>query len=238
MGDQCGSCSAFASIAAVETCFKRITGRFEKYSEQQLLDCGYGWNNAKGCKGAPAHAYLDWLGNNHSSVALDKDYPYESKVASCRDTRLPKNNKNKVVPVVSSSYYVNDGTEDNLKKMVYKHGAVVASIRFTNATAEKLINYHGKNIFDGCTSADITKNENGHAMAVVGYGKQGGKSYWLIKNSWGTNWGDKGYMKLRRGVGACKIGKTFAVIECTSSDKCPQGAKTCKKEYNTAHLDD
>ena len=145
MGDQCGSCSAFASIAAVETCFKRITGRFEKYSEQQLLDCGYGWNNAKGCKGAPAHAYLDWLGNNHSSVALDKDYPYESKVASCRDTGLPKNNKNKVVPVVSSSYYVNDGTEDNLKKMVYKHGAVVASIRFTNATAEKLINYHGKN---------------------------------------------------------------------------------------------
>ena len=85
IGGGCGSCKV------VETCLKQIKGQFEKNSEQQLLVCVYDWDGANGCKGAPAHAYLDWMGNNHNSVALAKDYPYESIVASCQDNRLPKN---------------------------------------------------------------------------------------------------------------------------------------------------
>ena len=52
---QCGSCVAFATIAVVETCFKKITGVFGDYSEQELVDCGYRKNMAMGCHGAQCY---------------------------------------------------------------------------------------------------------------------------------------------------------------------------------------
>lgn len=44
-----------------------------------------------------------------------------------------------------------------------------------------------------------------HAVVICGYGTENGQDYWLVQNSWGTWWGDGGYMKLRRGVGACLV---------------------------------
>merc|ERR1712037_324888 len=62
------------------------------------------------------------------------------------------------------------------------------------------------------TGAKIT-----HAVTVVGYGTQGGKPYWLIKNSWGDNWGDGGYVKIVRGKTACGIAQNCALTECSKS---------------------
>merc|ERR1719391_1005737 len=63
----CGSCVAFATVALIETCFKKVTGKFGDYSEQLIVDCGYGfedqWGNNLngGCKGAAAWGYAKWL---------------------------------------------------------------------------------------------------------------------------------------------------------------------------------
>jgi C1A family cysteine protease len=105
------------------------------------------------------------------------------------------------------------GTENQLKELVYLHGAVAISIRFTNATMRKLQAHSGSAIFTGCTTED-PEGENGHAVVAVGYGTEDGEDYWLIKNSWGTSWGEKGFGKLPRGVDACGIGRRYAVIDC------------------------
>merc|ERR1711973_438077 len=73
----CGSCAAFSSIAAIETCFKKKVGVFGDYSEQQLLDCGYKpGQGANGCKGAWPHAYLKWAVETNVRLAHESQYPY------------------------------------------------------------------------------------------------------------------------------------------------------------------
>ena len=48
-------------------------------------------------------------------------------------------------------------------------------------------------------------------ISVVGYGTEGGKDYWLVKNSWGKFWGDSGFMKIKRGTGHCGIGNQHII---------------------------
>ena len=66
----------------------------------------------------------------------------------------------------------------------------------------------------GCES-DYRVN---HAVTVVGYGTEDGVDYWLVKNSWGSRWGDKGFIKMKRGVNMCGIGNTMVVVDCEKKD--------------------
>ena len=60
------------------------------------------------------------------------------------------------------------------------------------------------------------KNGAGHAIAVVGYGVDNGTPYWLIKNSWGTDWGNGGYFKLYRGSKLCSMGNPMMAASVTA----------------------
>ena len=70
-----------------------------------------------------------------------------------------------------------------------------------------------KGVFEkGCTS--IFGN---HAVAAVGYGTEKGKPYWLIKNSWGTKWGEKGYIKIRSGKNICGVENVCVALQCVKT---------------------
>ena len=103
-----------------------------------------------------------------------------------------------------SSYYSYSGDEDKLKALVAEHGAVVTAV----AAAGPFSNYGG-GVFSGCTNSNTD-----HAVTVVGYGTANGEDYWLIKNSWGTGWGEGGFIRLKRGVGMCGVGRALAVPSC------------------------
>merc|ERR1712180_365720 len=217
---QCGSCVAFASMSSVETCFKKITGVFGDYSEQQMVDCGYGDSNG---------AYLKWAGDGLVKFSSELDYPYAGTNPSliCPDkiTVLDQGAQ------ISGSYYTYGGDEELMKKMVYTHGAVVAGVWVNR----DLQNYRS-GIFSGCPDGQTRIN---HAISVVGYGTENGVDYWLIKNSWGTWWGDNGYFKLKRGVQMCGIGPAIAAIECEKSndsidEETTTSAPTTPKETTTA----
>ena len=66
-----GSCVAYASMAAVETCFKKKTGVFGDYSEQQMVDCGYEGHYGAGCNGAPIQAYGTWAKESKSALVSE-----------------------------------------------------------------------------------------------------------------------------------------------------------------------
>merc|ERR1712055_261175 len=204
----CGSCVAFASMSSVETCFKKITGVFGDYSEQQMVDCGYHIDGAYACDGAVPHVYLKRAGDNQIKFANESQYPYTASLSQCPDNPPVFNQGAQI----SGSYYTYNGDEELLKKMVYTHGSVLACVHVNR----EMQLYKG-GIFSGCSGGERIN----HAISVVGYGSENGKDFWLIKNSWGTWWGDDGYIKLERGSQMCGIGPMIAATECESSSDAP-----------------
>merc|ERR1719242_2156218 len=203
---QCGSCVAFASMAAIETCFKKVTGGdFGDYSEQQLVDCGYQQNGANGCDGAPSYSYIKYAADSSLELTHESTYPYLNT-----DPKLtcPSTEPYNLGAKLTGSYHTYTGTEDQLKAAVAEHGAVVTSV----AAAGPFSNYGG-GVFSGCTSS-----KTDHAVTVVGYGTANGEDYWLIKNSWGTGWGEAGFIRLKRGVGMCGVGSVIVVAKCDKSE--------------------
>ena len=168
----CESCVIFSTIAALEVCIKKLTGDEVDYSEQQLLDCGYGKYGANGCYRAQSHSYLQTLYNSRMGLAHESTYPYRGTRGTCRSV-LDNYNRGAMVTGAHFSY---QGDEDLMEKTVAELGAVSTSLA---ADSDDFITYKG-GVYDG----DCSNNRN-HAVTVVGYGTtESGKKYWLIKNSW------------------------------------------------------
>jgi len=204
---KCGSCVAFSSMATVETCFAKVSGDLGDFSEQQFVDCGYGKHGADGCDGAPPHAYIKYWGDNKLGLAHESQYPYLNNKPRLTCPSLPTYNRG---AEITGSFYSYSANEDLLKQLVYEHGAVVTSVKSEGPFME----YKG-GIFAGCNPGSDTD----HAVAVVGYGTENGIDYWVIKNSWGDNWGENGFIRLKRGVGMCGVGSNVAAIKCGQSSK-------------------
>ena len=136
--------------------------------------------------------------------------------------------------IITGSYITHEGDEELLKKMVYEHGAVVGTV-----VARGPFSRYSRGIFAGCNPY---RTRLDHAITVVGYGSEGGVDYWLIKNSWGTSWGENGYMRLKRGVNMCYIGREFTLVTCGLRDGAtvaPSTAPTqapCKDESKDCPL--
>jgi len=221
---QCGSCVAFTNMAMIETCFKKITGVFGDYSEQQLVDCGFGKNGADGCDGAYTYSYVKWAADSQQGLVHESQYPYLNKKPnlSCPKNLRTYNQGAKV----TDAHYTYEGDEETMKKLIVENGAVGTSVRASGPFSD----YSG-GIFAGCTS-----NATDHAVTAVGYGTENGVDYWLIKNSWGSDWGENGFIRIKRGVGMCGVAKVLVTVTCDgvkgATDPPLTTAKPCTDKYS------
>jgi len=212
---ECFSSNAFALISSVETCFKKVTGVFGDYSEKQLMVCGYK-GPLDACHGANPQDYFTWLNNSKNHLTDEKTYPYLltpfNTAGGCPNKPLKPYKQG---AKISNLHEIPNGNENLLKTMVFEHGAVWTGLYYNPIWDwERQTKEEGGvfGVFSGC--ANSTEKLN-HAVSVVGYGTENDVDYWLIKNSHGTDWGDKGYFKLARGSGQCGIGSRIAVIHCS-----------------------
>lgn len=224
---QCGSCAAFGSIAAIEICARKagVSAALADYSEQQMLDCAYNPQaGIDGCRGAANHAYLDWASNRRFQPTYEANYGYKNK-RSGTCPRLQGGSVQVTGKYFNYNHYGGrkNNDEELLKRLVYKHGAAVVSLR-TKGTIQ---NYKG-DVYQGC-SYPQDKNRIDHVVTVVGYGTtDSGVPYWLIKNSWGNWWGEGGYFRMKRGVNMCNINYAVAVVECKAVPGAPKPKPTPK----------
>ncbi|CAH2273507.1 cathepsin S-like [Pelobates cultripes] len=195
-GSLCGSCWAFAAVGAIETRLCLKNDELIALSEQQLVDCDT--SNHGCCGGFPidALAYVAKQG-----VMKSDDYEYTQKKFIC------EYDPDEAIKLNTTKYYILPG-EINMATAVALEGPITVGF---GVDIDFFLYLEG--IFDG----DCAPEAN-HAIIIEGYGTEKGEDgedeeYWLIKNSWGEDWGIQGYGKIKRNVNKCDVADMAATID-------------------------
>jgi C1A family cysteine protease len=200
--EQCGSCWAFSTIGMLEGAWflsgKSLTG----LAEQQLVDCS---TQDYGCGGGwPFWALQDMLGSTYSGkIDTEGSYPYTAEDGTCAFASGTVG-----ADYVNYTSYCTEQTaacaETDMQNLLVNVGPLSACL-----DANPMQSYTG-----GVDNPpDCTASQIDHCITIVGYGTDptSGLAYWRIKNSWGASWGESGFYRLIRGIGACGINQVITM---------------------------
>ncbi|KAL6639343.1 hypothetical protein ACP70R_023073 [Stipagrostis hirtigluma subsp. patula] len=210
MQGSCGSCWAFSTTGAVEGANFLATGKLLDLSEQQLVDCDHtcgvvaGRNECdNGCSGGlmtNAYAYLISSGG----LMEQRAYPYTGAAGACRF------DPGRVAVRVANFTAVPAGDEAQIRAALVRRGPLAVGLNaafmqtYVGGVSCPLI----------CPRAFVN-----HGVLLVGYGARGFaalrlgyRPYWVIKNSWGKQWGEGGYYRLCRGRGMCGVDTMVSAV--------------------------
>jgi len=220
----CGSCWAVATVAAVEAHADIHFNMSLPLSAQEVTSCTPNpkhCGGTGGCDGATAELALDWLASAKGMV-LEDNYEYTSRWGMTGTCDMEKI-KNPAVFVAGYSAVPSNNAQATMFALTTKGPLIVA-------VDAKLWSFYGGGVFNSCPK-DATIN---HAVVLIGYGhaekaghsgteEETGKPYWLIRNSWGRDWGLNGYIQLGRSTH--HNGDKFCGM-----DKFPQEGSACDGE--------
>jgi len=181
---QCGSCYSFGSLAALEGRLlieKGGDANTLDLAEEQIVQCSKAQGN-NGCNGGLGSNVYDYIIAN-GGVAKESDYPYTAKDGSCN-----KSKASKVYAKLTGYKSVARKNVDQLKQALTE-GLVDVSI---DASSAKFQMYKSGAYTD--TKCGTSLFDLNHEVCAVGYGVVDGKECWIVRNSWGTSWGDQGYI--------------------------------------------
>lgn len=211
---QCGSCYAFATITLVEAQYSFQYGVGVNMSEQQIVDCSKG---DYGCSGGYFDTTFNYLNSSNWYMNDRSQYPYQGVASTCKTKTSGGWSVGKL-----TYRTVQPGNATAMQQALVDFGPLWISLYVgsdcsnqpsscpvtPSAAAKIMSSFQGYNggIFqvDGCVTSVYNNN---HAMVIVGYGRDPvtNLDYWKVRNSWGEDWGENGYVRIRRGVNMCNI---------------------------------
>jgi cathepsin L len=205
---QCGSCWAFSAVGAIEGQHANATRQLVSLSEQNLVDCSYGYG-CEGCDGGWPEAAMRYVAGN-GGLDTEVSYPYTAEDGSCAY------NKTQVGGYVSKTHNVTSGDMSALYSAIAKIGPISVAI-----DAESDFQFYASGVF---SSTDCSSQMLDHAVLAVGYGVSAGKQkYIIVKNSWGSDWGMNGYIYM-----SAEIPNMCGIASCASYPTVvPKGKHGC-----------
>jgi len=177
----CGSCWAFAAVETIESMLIQATGKTVLLSTQNMVSCTPNpqhCGGTGGCAGATCELGYQYVADK--GIASEKDYPYRAQTGKCDETKPKSAHIHSFVKLPENNYTA-------LVTAVATIGPMAVSV-----DAGPWMSY-SSGVFDRCGLTRIVIN---HAVQAVGYGTAGGKDYWIVRNSWGSFWGESGYIRL------------------------------------------
>lgn len=189
---QCGSCWAFSTTGSVEGAYFLSSENLVSLSEQQLVDCSSSFGN-QGCGGGLYTNSFEYIQQN--GICSESSYSYSGTDGEC-------NKKCETITKIDSFINVEPENEDALLQSTLKQPISIAI-----EADQSVFQFYSSGVMDSVTCGTNLD----HAVLLVGWGELDGKKYWKVKNSWGSSWGDNGYIligrsvKKQKAVGICGI---------------------------------
>nr|XP_057908767.1 cathepsin K [Doryrhamphus excisus]XP_057908768.1 cathepsin K [Doryrhamphus excisus]XP_057908769.1 cathepsin K [Doryrhamphus excisus] len=181
----CGSCWAFSSAGALEGQLAKTTGQLRNLSPQNLVDCV---TENSGCGGGYMTNAFKYVQDN-GGIDSDESYPYVGQQQMCRY------NSSGTAAECQGFKEVPVGDEHALAVALFKAGPVSVGIDAAQGTFQ----FYQRGVY---YDPNCNKDDVNHAVLAVGYGvTPRGKKYWIVKNSWSEQWGNKGYILMARNRG-------------------------------------
>jgi len=212
----CGSCWAFSVVGNMESQYAIKYNKLLSFSEQMIVDCSKGCTEAynqkvcnMGCNGGwmwtAMYDIIGWKG-----IESEQDYPY-----TARDSQCNKDNTKLIPSLVNYTCLSGSkgpASEDAMTSFLAYNGTLSVALN-----ADLLMDYSSGIINPFVPSWECDPTAIDHAVVIVGYGQEYSwgimTKYWIVRNSWGQSWGEKGYFRLYRGEGLCGINTAVLYAE-------------------------
>ncbi|KAF5445364.1 hypothetical protein F2P56_034415 [Juglans regia] len=183
---RCGCCWAFSAVAAMEGITSITNGKSVSLSEQEVVDCDTSGED-QGCAGGLMDDAFKFIIQN-KGLTTEENYPYKGVDGTC--------NKNKAASHAATIAGYEDVPANNEKELLKAVANQPVSVAIDASGSD--FQFYSSGVFTGECGTELD-----HGVTAVGYGTaEDGTKYWLVKNSWGTSWGEEGYIRMKRDIDA------------------------------------
>ncbi|KAF7140416.1 hypothetical protein RHSIM_Rhsim06G0132700 [Rhododendron simsii] len=184
---QCGCCWAFSAVASMEGKVELTIGTLTSLSEQELVDCDASGED-QGCNGGLMDSAFQFIIQNQG-LTTEANYPYQGTQGTCNATAAAN------AAAAITGYENVPANNETALLMAVANQPVSVAIDAGGSDFQ----FYSSGVFTGACGTTLD-----HGVAAVGYGIDinDGTKYWLVKNSWGTGWGEEGYIRMQRYIAA------------------------------------